>query len=43
MSQTAQILNFLKDGNAITSLQALQRFGVMKAGGADMGLKTKWI
>jgi len=32
MSQTSQILNFLKDGNAITPLQALQRFGVMRLG-----------
>lgn len=41
MSQTSQILDFLKDGNTLTPLQALQRFGVLRLGARIWELRER--
>ncbi|MCX8749050.1 hypothetical protein J3U75_06595 [Snodgrassella sp. B3088] len=40
-AQTIQILKYLKDGNSITPLEALYRFGCMRLGARIYDLKQE--
>lgn len=41
MSQKQDILNYLKQGNTLTKLEALRLFGCMNLGGRILELRTR--